>query len=131
MFTFIREVNKEVTIMTWSTRLIPLISVFLVACQTTHADFVHKAELGEFTSMPAQNRQMNVVKLRWEIRDDVAAYCASATGMGKERAYITPPLACAIWSVAQRECTIVTARVTTHLALGHEVRHCFEGHFHQ
>jgi hypothetical protein len=108
-----------------------LLSVFLVACQGMNADFVHKAELSEFTPMPVQNRAMNAVKMRWEVRDDVADYCAAATGMGKERAYTTPPLACAIWSVSAKECTIVTAKVTTHLALGHEVRHCFEGHFHQ
>jgi hypothetical protein len=29
--------------------------------------------------------------LRWEIRDDVAQYCAKSIGMGREQAYITPP----------------------------------------
>jgi len=115
----------------WMRRLSPVLSLFLVACQSVNGDFVHKAELSEFTPIPVQNRIMNAVKLRWEVRDDVAAYCAAATGMGKERAYNTPPLACAIWSVSAKECTIVTAKVTTHLALGHELRHCFEGHFHQ
>lgn len=109
---------------------LPCACLLLAACQTVNSDFVHKAELSEFTPMPVQNRTMNAVKMRWEIRDDVAAYCAAATGMGKERAFTTPPLACAIWSVSAKECTIVTAKVTTHLALGHEVRHCFEGHFH-
>jgi hypothetical protein len=112
-------------------RTLPLLSVFLVACQSLNGEFVHKAELSGFTPLPTQNRTMNTVKLRWEVRDDVAAYCAAATGMGKERAFTTPPLACAVWSVSAKECTIVTAKVTTHVALGHEVRHCFEGHFHQ
>ena len=115
----------------WIRRLVPLLAVPLVACQSMSPEFVHKAELNEFTPVDPSARIMNAVKMRWEVRDDVAAYCASATGMGKERAYTTPPLACAIWSVAAKECTIVTAKVTTHLALGHEMRHCFEGHFHQ
>lgn len=116
----------------WIRRLLPLASLFLVACHTApHAHFVHVSEMSPFTPASTDQRVMNTVKLRWEVRDDVASYCANATGMDKERAYTTPPLACAIWSVAARECTIVTGRQTTHVALGHEVRHCFEGHFHR
>lgn len=116
----------------WIRRLLPLASLLLVACQTMpNTDYVHASELGPFMPAAADKRVMNMVKLRWEVRDDVASYCANATGMDKERAYTTPPLACAIWSVAARECTIVTGKLTTHLALGHELRHCFEGHFHR
>jgi len=50
--------------------------------------------------------------------------------MGREQAYFTPPVACAIWSVPAKECTVVTGPKVTHVALGHEVRHCFEGRFH-
>lgn len=114
----------------WIRRLSPFLTVTLVACQSLSPNYISTSELGEFTPVSSEKRMMNAVKMRWEVRDDVAAYCAGATGMGKERAYTTPPLACAIWSVAAKECTIVTAKVTTHLALGHEMRHCFEGHFH-
>lgn len=113
---------------------LPLVSMAclaLGACQSMPADYVRASEIGSFEAKSPDKRVMNVVKLRWEVREDVAAYCAKATGMGREAAYTTPPLACAIWSVAARECTIVTSRVTTHLALGHEVRHCFEGRFHE
>lgn len=102
----------------------------LAACQSLPEHRVHPSEMAEFTPLPPSQRIMNTVKLRWEVREDVAAFCASASGMDKERAYTTPPLACAIWSRATRECTLVTGPRTTHLALGHEVRHCFEGHFH-
>lgn len=114
----------------WIRRLLPLACVALGACQSLSTDSVPVAEIGLFEAKPPAQRVMNVVSLRWEVRDDVAAYCAKVTGMGRERAYITPPMACAIWSVAAKECTIVTSRKTTHLALGHEVRHCFEGQFH-
>lgn len=115
---------------TWTRRLLPLLCLGLVACQTMPSHHIHSSELEPFTPVAASQRVMNAVKLRWEVRDDVVAYCAQATGMGKEKAYMTPPVACAIWSVSAKECTIVTGTMTTHLALGHEVRHCFEGRFH-
>lgn len=91
---------------------------------------IPSSEYENFTPLPTEKRIMQEVRLRWEVRDDVAAYCAQSTGMGKEQAYITPPVACAIWHVKRQECTIVTGRETSHVALGHEVRHCFEGRFH-
>lgn len=107
-----------------------LLTLGLAACQSMPGDYIRVSEISPFEAKAADKRVMNVVKLRWEVREDVAVYCANATGMDRERAYTTPPLACAIWSVAAQECTIVTSRQTTHLALGHEVRHCFEGRFH-
>lgn len=114
----------------WIARLLPWTCLALAACQSLPGDYVRGSELSPFEAMPVEKRVMNSVKLRWELREDVAAYCAKATGMGREAAYTTPPLACAIWNVSTRECTIVTSQRTTHLALGHEVRHCFEGRFH-
>jgi hypothetical protein len=38
--------------------------------------------------------------------------------------------ACAIWDFAKQTCMVITGRVTTGQVLGHEVRHCFEGDFH-
>ena len=115
----------------WFRRLLPLFSAALVACQSTGGVRLTAEEIESFTAMPAEQRIMNNVKLRWEVRTDVVDYCAKASGMGKERAFFTPPLACSIWSVATKECTIVTGPETSHLALGHEVRHCFEGYFHR
>ena len=89
------------------------------------------SEFEKFTPKTADKRIMKEVSLRWEVREDVAQYCAKSIGMGREQAYITPPVACAVWHVASKECVIVTGTRTTHVALGHEVRHCFEGHFHK
>lgn len=109
-----------------------LLCVCLAACQSVGTGtYLSNAEMQAFTPLSADQRVMNSVKMRWEVRADVAEHCASTMGMDKERAYTTPPLACAVWSVSRQECTIVTGPSTTHLALGHEVRHCFEGHFHR
>ncbi len=107
------------------------VCVLLTACHSLGGGgYLSASEAAPFTPLPAEQRIMNAVKLRWEVREDVAERCANAMGMDKERAYATPPVACAIWSVRNKECTIVTGPQTSHLALGHEVRHCFEGHFH-
>ena len=100
-------------------------AALLMACNTLPME-----EYGDFTPLPAHKRIMNQVKISWEVRDDVADFCAKAKGMGKEQAFLTPPVACAVWHTPRKECTVVTGSTTSHTALGHEIRHCFEGHFH-
>ena len=36
---------------------------------------------------------------------------------------------CAVWT--GMSCTIYTRPMTSHEILGHELRHCFEGHYHK
>lgn len=97
----------------------------LVGCNTLPPE-----EYLSFTPAPASKRIMNQVKISWEVRDDVADFCAKSKGMSKDAAFLTPPIACAVWNTPRKECTVVTGTQTTHTALGHEIRHCFEGHFH-
>lgn len=111
--------------------LLCLSTLFMTGCQTMGGGVIPSAEYEKFTPKPAEKRIMKEVNLRWEVRDDVAQYCARSIGMGREQAYITPPVACAVWHAQRQECVIVTGKETSHVALGHEVRHCFEGHFHK
>ncbi len=111
--------------------LLCLSTVFMAGCQTMGGGVIPSAEYEKFTPKAPEKRIMKEVNLRWEVREDVAQYCAKSIGMGREQAYITPPVACAVWHVQRQECVIVTGKETTHVALGHEVRHCFEGHFHK
>ena len=111
--------------------MVCLSMVFLTGCQTMGGGVIPNVEYEKFTPKPTDKRIMKEVNLRWEVRDAVAQYCAKSIGMGREQAYITPPVACAVWHVQRQECVIVTGRETSHVALGHEVRHCFEGHFHK
>ena len=104
--------------------------VGLLGCQSMGGT-LPRAEYEKFTPQPTEKRIMKEVRLRWETRDDVAQYCAKSIGMGREQAHFTPPMACAVWHVQRQECVIVTGKETSHVALGHEVRHCFEGHFHK
>ena len=102
----------------------------LAGCQTLPGNLpAHEYE--PFKPLAVEKRLMNEVRIRWEVREDVAQVCAKAIQMGKEQAYITPPVACAVWDVPKQECTVITGPKPTHVALGHEVRHCFEGRFHR
>jgi len=103
----------------------------LSACQVASNHKVSSREFVPFNVMPAQYRIMNQVRINWEVRADVAQFCAHAKSMGREQSYLTPPVGCAIWDILKGECTVVTGPVTSHVALGHELRHCFEGHFHR
>jgi hypothetical protein len=103
----------------------------LIACQIPAPHMISGQEFIPFNAMPAQHRIMNSVRITWEVRQDVAHFCAFASQMGREQSSLTPLMGCAIWDILKGECTVVTGPVTSHVALGHELRHCFEGHFHR
>jgi hypothetical protein len=90
---------------------------------------VPQREYDDFKPMPHDARVMNNVKLTWEVREDVGEYCAKSQ-IKRNNLQAVQPLACATWSAATNECKITTGPNPNHLVLGHEVRHCFEGHFH-
>ena len=100
------------------------------AISITGCNTLPPEEYMAFNPAPASKRIMNQVKITWEVRNDVAEFCAKSKGMSKDAAFLTPPIACAVWNTPRKECTVVTGTQTTHTALGHEIRHCFEGHFH-
>jgi hypothetical protein len=86
-------------------------------------------DLVRFTPMPVHARTIAQPKIKYLVREDGHEYCARITGLK-----VTPtskPMACAFWNAKRRECTIVTPTVTNFNYLGHEVRHCFEGAFHE
>jgi hypothetical protein len=91
---------------------------------------IGEAEYQAFTPLPADARVMNQVKLTWEVRSDVGDYCLQAQN-NKDKLNPVKPLACAMWVAASNECKVVTGPNPNHVVLGHEVRHCFEGHFHR
>ena len=105
-----------------------LVFGLLAGCQTLPGNLpAHEYE--PFKPLPVEKRLMNEVRIRWEVREDVGQYCAKTIGMSYLQAKTTPPVACAVWHVATKQCTIVTGPTTSHVVIGHEVRHCFEGSF--
>lgn len=130
MFNLANTLNKSFSKQLLKWAALGASSWVLSGCQALGGGLIPASEYVDFIAKPPEMRQMNQVTLRWELRDDVAQYCSQSIGMQREQANLTPPLACAVWHVKSKECVIVTSRQTSHVALGHEVRHCFEGHFH-
>jgi hypothetical protein len=103
----------------------------LTGCASMTGASMPMSELESFVPMPKQSRLMNDVKVRWEVSENVTEVCSRAAQFNTAQAWMTPPVACAMWNVASKECVIITGKKVTHLELGHELRHCFEGNFHR
>lgn len=85
-------------------------------------------DMVRFTPLPMAKRVIPEPKLKYLVREDGHEYCARITGIP-----VTPtskPMACAFWNVRRKECTVITPVLTGYNYLGHELRHCFEGAFH-
>ena len=106
-----------------------LLLVWMLVAGLTGCAVVSQTEYKEFTPMPANARVMNQVKLTWEVREDVGEYCQKKQSKAGNL-QLVQPIACAVWVKATSECKVITGPNPNHLVLGHEVRHCFEGHFH-
>jgi len=81
-----------------------------------------------FEPLQLDQRMLNEPKVKLLARKDGYEFCSRITGVP-----ISPtsrPMACAFWNVKRRECTVVTPEVTGYNYVGHELRHCFEGAFH-
>lgn len=81
-----------------------------------------------FEPLLPEQRLLNEPKIKLLARKDGYEFCSRITGVP-----ISPtsrPMACAYWNVKRKECTVVTPEVTGFNYVGHEVRHCFEGAFH-
>lgn len=81
-----------------------------------------------FEPLPPEQRMLNEPKVKLLVRKDGYEFCSRITGVP-----ISPtsrPMACAYWNVKRKECTVITPEVTGYNYVGHEVRHCFEGAFH-
>lgn len=113
------KTNKRMTIAG-----VMIVLLFLSGCTQ-----IPSSEYAQFTPLDEKKRIMNRVKLTWEVRADAVSYCQRVQQYYQRDAALTVA-ACSIWSRSTNECTIVTTPNPDHVVIGHEVRHCFEGHFH-
>jgi hypothetical protein len=90
---------------------------------------IAQTEYENFVAQPVNKRIMNDIQLSWEIRPDAAEFCNQIISKQQNSNGIAP-VACAVWSIGKRHCTIITTPNPNHVVLGHELRHCFEGNFH-
>lgn len=101
----------------------------LTGCANMQAS-IPLSELDSFTAKTEGQRVLNRVRVRWEVRDDASQVCSNKVASLGAQKIATAPIACAVWNVPTQECVIITGRQVAHVTLGHELRHCFEGHFH-
>lgn len=102
--------------------------LLLTACETIPTMRPPQVDMVRFAPVADTKRILNDPKIKYLVRTDGYEYCARITGIP-----VTPtsrPMACAFWNVRRKECTIVTPMTTGFNYLGHELRHCFEGAFH-
>jgi hypothetical protein len=81
-----------------------------------------------FEPLPPEKRQLNEPKVKFLARKDGYEFCSRITGI--PISFASRPMACAFWNIKRNECTVVTPEVTGINYVGHELRHCFEGAFH-
>lgn len=110
----------------WRSWCLTALLLLLQGCLTTMVP--PAVDQVRFTPLPLGKRTIEEPRTKFLPREDGHDYCARITGIP-----VTPssrPMACAFWNVKRRECTVVTPMVTGYNYLGHELRHCFEGAFH-
>jgi hypothetical protein len=79
----------------------------------------------------AQDRYEDV-HMAWYVVQDVPQTCAMAGALKGARTRYNPNIiACAVRFLDGQACVIYTAKKLSLAVLGHEVRHCFEGAWHE
>jgi len=82
---------------------------------------------GNFTVKPYEERITEATTVTWLAFDEVEKECIKA-GV-KDPGPFRNILGCAIYD--RKRCRIITGKTTSMETLGHELRHCFEGKFHE
>ena len=90
--------------------------------------FVRPIDVVGFKPKSAEDRVMNNPRVSIIYVDDIDAFCKRKVGMmfRSGQRY----MACAQWFTDAEECRIYISHRYAFEYLGHELRHCFEGHFH-
>ncbi len=80
----------------------------------------------------ASKNQTKKVELTWLTVDNPAQACETEAKRRFRdfKGYGYAPDACAFWDESFKTCTVITKKRPSMHDLGHEVRHCFQGHWH-
>jgi len=85
-----------------------------------------------YTKFDTTHNFTNQSNITWRAVDNVQAECnkASTKYAGKNFGYAV--LACSFWikENGQDACVIITGKQTSMHSIGHEMRHCFQGNWH-
>lgn len=82
-----------------------------------------------FLPFKATNKKYPDVRVVWQTAKDVHRECNKSRVALGLHTFNNDELACSIFS--GDECTIITSRYPTMHSVGHEIRHCFFGNWHE
>jgi hypothetical protein len=68
------------------------------------------------------------MSVTWHVVDNPLAECDKESKRVGNGGFAYKVQACAFWTKTQ--CTIITGKRDNHDTIGHEFRHCFQGHWH-
>jgi hypothetical protein len=107
-----------------------ILIISLVAFLTGCGSFIALSEVDQksFIATQQHNRSIREPKITWMVRSDYEAICSKITGILPGPAQKL--MGCAYWNDKAGTCTIIMGSMYSTVYLGHEARHCFEGHFH-
>lgn len=83
-----------------------------------------------FKAADLSSRVIDRASIAWVATNDAVQICNALFHVGGKEAVKITDTACSVWNRSLKSCTIFTEKDTENAILGHEVRHCFEGHFH-
>jgi len=113
------------------------LSRFRICCALISLLFLHMLAYGEVVETPydmfsLENSQAKTALISIKVVKNIEETCKK---LGSKRAHQLTSKnveACSTWSLygGQSTCIIYTAKDIDFWILGHEVRHCFQGNFH-
>lgn len=106
-----------------------LFYILLLISNTVYAE-MEKSAYEKYSTQPNVNKD---VKIKWVVVDNIQKTCDGLRKKqtGKKFGYALD--ACSTWKTGffSNECTIITGKMVNNDIIGHELRHCFQGNFHQ
>ncbi len=104
-----------------TTRLCALLCTVLTGCASLDQ---------QITAAPADSRVIEAPHISWIASTDMKKICHALGQVAGKGSLGESDHGCSIFNPKLQSCTIFTLPETSHAVLGHELHHCFEGHFH-
>jgi len=91
------------------------------------------ADESPYDKFSAKNNFTNGTKVTWIQVDNILKSCNAENVRRRLPQYNVPIDGCSFWdkSLFGNTCVIFTPKNTDYWTMGHELRHCFQGQFHE
>ncbi|CAB4133565.1 hypothetical protein UFOVP257_287 [uncultured Caudovirales phage] len=100
--------------------------VIAIFTTSTHAENWRDPE----SNFDATRNFTDASLIKWVVTKDVQGTCEAESRKRNMGGFGYPVEACSFWDAGGKSCIIITNTNTTMHAIGHEMRHCFQGNYH-